>query len=141
LAPRGDTPSTQRLYDAAESCSIPVLISDSVFAEGTPFQCLVPVKEMSLTVSEQKIMRNAGGALQELMDIVGKERRNAMRYFLKHFAKDLLWHDESSRVAENVLLEAVRWSKNDGKMGDGRECEFVDLQQHSALFSKEGTHR
>lgn len=82
LAPRGDTPSTQRLYDAAESCSIPVLISDSVFAEGTPFQCLVPVKEMSLTVSEQKIMRNAGGALQELMDIVGKERRNAMRYFL-----------------------------------------------------------
>ena len=52
LSPRGDSPSTARLYDAAQYCSIPVLISDTQFELASPFQCFVPYELFTVQIPE-----------------------------------------------------------------------------------------
>ena len=42
LAPRGDFPTSRRLYEAMAYGAIPVLMADDIFAVGIPFQCFIP---------------------------------------------------------------------------------------------------
>jgi len=57
LCPRGDNPSSPRLYEAVQHGAIPVFISDMVFQTSVPFQCWVPYSNFTLSVSEDACQR------------------------------------------------------------------------------------
>ena len=108
LAPRGDTPSTQRLYDAVQYGAIPIFISDQIFRVGLPFQCFVPYRRFVLSVREVKMARAAPDSLAQLLNGTSARRRQRMRKLLRWYRRDLLWNFPDSRVPENTLLEAAR---------------------------------
>lgn len=108
LCPRGDTPTSTRLYDAVATGAIPVLISDHVWSMGMPFQCLVPYQLLTVSVQESEIARAPAATLRKVAANTAGAMEERMRRLLRHFRRDLLWRAPDSRVAENVLLEAAR---------------------------------
>ena len=106
VAPRGDTPSSARLYQAAVSGAIPLFVSDDYFKVGVPFPCLVPCTLLALCAREAPMGRSPRETLASIDREVTAGHRKRMRALLNHFAADLLWTHPRSRVAENVLLQA-----------------------------------
>lgn len=110
LAPRGDTPSSDRLYEAAQYCNIPLLLSDQQFEVGTPFQCLVPYQLFTVAVAERAFLRDGTDALRSATGGLSRHAINRMRALIAHYRRDLLWDLPGNRVAENILLDASRTS-------------------------------
>lgn len=122
LAPRGDTPATNRLERAFEFGPIPVLIADAAFHVAVPFQCMVPYAHLSAQLAEAPFACDPGRALAHVLRAWPRARRVRARALLRHFSRDLLWHHPDSRVGENVLIEAARL--RDGP--DALPCAFPD---------------
>ena len=110
LCLRGDIPTSPRPYDAIRYGAIPVLVSDYVWRVGIPFQCWVPWRLFTLSVSEGAFLRDAAGALQNATASLSPPAEARARELIAHFGRDLLWRHPQSRVAENVLLTARRWA-------------------------------
>jgi len=109
LALRGDIPSSPRPYDALRFGAIPLIVSDHVWRVGMPFQCWVPWSLMSLSIPEAAFMRDAAEAMHRATERLSPAAEERMRQLIRHFRRDVLWRHPTSRVAENVLLAAVRW--------------------------------
>lgn len=129
LAPRGDNRNSPRYAEALEFGAIPIFIADKLFESGIPFQCLVPWRMFSLQVTEAKIMCDAAATLHDTMSAVSQDKRAVMRTLMHHFRRDVLWRATNSRVAENILLEAVR-GRAGGNLLNNMTCPFVDEQRH-----------
>jgi hypothetical protein len=107
ICPRGDNPSSPRLYNAMSYGAIPVFLSDGSFLAANPFQCLVPYNHISLNVPEADCFRDCGAALQNATSHFNASMLQRTRELIHHFQKDLIWGMAGSRVAENLLLTAV----------------------------------
>ena len=138
LCPRGDTPTSTRLYDAIACGSIPVIISEHAFKMGMPFQCLVPYDLFTIQLDEQNISQDAAGALHRLFSLWPREgeAEKRARSVLRHFRRDLLWRAKGSRVADNLLLEAARWAATFGDRAEPQRscariqcCPLMDLTE------------
>jgi hypothetical protein len=108
LCPRGDNPTSQRLYDAVNYGAIPIFISDDSFLTSNPFQCFVPYNHISLTISEAACSEDCGVALKNATSRFDAAALHRTRQMIRHFRKDLLWKTEGSRVMENLLLTAFQ---------------------------------
>lgn len=105
---RGDSPTSRRLYDGVASGAVPVLVSDLIWALGLPFQCLVPWRDLAVTVAEAAFVSEAGanGTLSNLSQLEPAILERMQRLSNAH-RRDLIWNLEGSRVAENVLITAT----------------------------------
>lgn len=128
IAPRGDNRNSPRYAEALEFGAIPIFIGDKLFESGIPFQCWVPWKLFSLQVSEANVMCDAASTLNDAMLAVSQDERAVMRTLMHHFRRDILWRATNSRVAENILLEAVRGKASYALLND-MTCPFVDEQR------------
>ena len=115
LCLRGDIPSSPRPYDSFRYGAIPIIISDHVWRMGMPFQCWVPWRAMTRSISESAFMHDAGVALHNISSGLGPAAEERMRQLIAHFRRDVLWRHPRSRVAENVLLAAFRWRNRDAQ--------------------------
>ena len=101
----GDTPSTSRMYDAISAGTVPVIVSDEIWAVGLPFPTIVPWQGMALRVSEHEteVWKSFN---QELNAIPDDTLENVRRLLAEH-RDDLLWTSKCSRVVDNILLTAM----------------------------------
>jgi len=113
VAPRGDNPTSPRIYEGPAFGAIPVIISDDIYKYAMPFQCLVPYNSFSLQVPEAACNTNCGIALSNAVNI-SQAAKDRKRELLKHFQRDLLWDIPGSRVAENILLDMAQWRVSQG---------------------------
>ena len=132
LAPRGETRTTGRPFEALAHGSIPVLISDRLFQAGLPFECMVPWRRFSVTVSEASFMCNAATALHQLISPIDPAQETAMRVLMYHFRRDVLWKAERSRVAENLLVYVHR--KTHANFWPEQDCSFPDETRSGTGF-------
>ena len=62
-------------------------------------------------------MTDMEGALRNVTASLTPEAEARMRKLIGHFGRDVLFRHPSSRVAENVLLEARRWRDRGQPLG------------------------
>jgi hypothetical protein len=108
LCPRGDNPTSQRMYDAVNFGAIPIFISDEAFSTSNPFQCFVPYNHISVTLPEAECAEDCGTALKSATSRFDAGTLHRTRQLIRHFRKDLLWKAKGSRVMENLLLTALQ---------------------------------
>ncbi|EDQ90921.1 uncharacterized protein MONBRDRAFT_36453 [Monosiga brevicollis MX1] len=103
---RGDTLSSNRLYDCIRYNSIPIIISDGIERDGLPFYSRVPWHEFSFFVKEAQQPEQLTKAFVDIM-ATPPEKLEAMRQSMADHMPDVLWNMAGSRVFENFLLEAA----------------------------------
>jgi len=92
--PRGDNPTSRRIFDAVAAGCIPVVVSDDI-ARYLPFRWAVDWRAMILQVPEAVFTRNAKGVAEAVLALPDaavaalRKRLDAARY-------KLLWNDRAS---------------------------------------------
>lgn len=102
LIPRGDTPTSSRMYSAIACGCVPLILSDD-FIHHLPFTHRVNYSFLQF-VPERDFFRDAVGAVQSRMDIL-RPQLPTLRRLMRGSARDLLFDEEGSRVAANMLAE------------------------------------
>jgi len=142
ISPRGDVPSSPRLYEAAANGAIPVFLSDHHLQTATPFQCVVPYDYMTVSVAESDCMKDCGAAIRQATAKLGEAERAQMRLLLHHFKRDLLWTVNDSRVVDNVLLDALQRQRYYGGRYHGVSgCPFADRMERPYITDPSGADK
>jgi hypothetical protein len=107
FAPRGDTASAKRLYEAIAAGCIPVIISDKL---QLPFQRQMSWESMSLRYSEQAVAKDPRIVLRDVK-AMSPARLAAMQKNLLAVRHMFLWHlDEKRKSAvDHVIHELCSW--------------------------------
>lgn len=130
---RGDTPGTNRLSRAMEYGAIPVFIGGTAFWTAVPFQCFVPFGLFSHVIPTWVFLNHTARELTTAAAFFEGHRGDRARRLMAHFRRDLLWNAPGSRVAENILLEAVRLrrTRRARALADRIHCGFRDRLMRS----------
>ena len=108
LVLRGDSPPSRRLYDGIGAGALTVLVSDEIWRVGLPFQCLIPWRDIAVTVGEAPFLSARGGRAEiEAVSARSTARLDATQRLANAYRRDVLWNVDGSRVAENVLITAA----------------------------------
>mmetsp|Transcript_28805 Transcript_28805/g.73978 ORF Transcript_28805/g.73978 Transcript_28805/m.73978 type:complete len:151 (-) Transcript_28805:366-818(-) len=107
LVPRGDTPSSGRLFSALACRCIPIVLAKTL-PEHLPYQSLpiTPYAHWTLSLSESAFLIDPKDTVTSAMQ-AAEPRLHALRRAMDEVAADLLYEAPSSRVASNMLRE---WS-------------------------------
>ena len=103
LVPEGDDPLTSRLQEAIAAACLPVIASHDVWNVGEPFDRLIPWRQMSFWLDHSNLTTEA---LQRIAATPDNELQR-MRHLWRIHYRDILWHVPQSRVAENILRDAL----------------------------------
>ncbi len=107
LAPRGDTASGRRLYEAIAAGCIPVIIADEL---ELPFQSQLDWPSFSLRYSEDLAVRSPLKIIADLRAMHQPRVRRMPRALLEA-RPSLLWHTDPGRVGavDRVIHEMCAW--------------------------------
>ncbi|KAH0471207.1 MAG: uncharacterized protein KVP18_000679 [Porospora cf. gigantea A] len=121
LVVRGDDGGSQRIHQAASMGTLMALIGPAVINEGLPFHCLIPWKKVAYVFPDQSILETEE-ALKLVTTTVQSESQASfsarLRLYQRHIP-DLVWELPSSRVGENILIEAAKRASPDELKGAG----------------------
>ena len=92
----------------------------------------MPYRLFSVQIAESDFLSRGAETLTEVGRALTPQMRRRMRELLAHFRKDIVWQLPGGRVAENIMLDAVRWAGADSGSVRRRCCLFGD-----ALNAKE----
>ena len=109
LVPRGDTPSSGRLFAALACRCVPIVLAKTL-PEHVPFRTLpsvVPLANWTVSVRESAFVSDPRGAIANVIQ-AAQSQLPALRVAMEAVATDLLYDEPSSRVATNMLRE---WSR------------------------------
>mmetsp|Transcript_41268 Transcript_41268/g.103690 ORF Transcript_41268/g.103690 Transcript_41268/m.103690 type:complete len:530 (+) Transcript_41268:139-1728(+) len=107
----GLDPSSTRFFDHIYEGAPQLMLSDHYFQTVFPFRCKVSQAQMVYTLSQKKFMSHPRREVaRALRAIYGKNATLLEELWTTQMAsrKELLWQIPGSRVAENVLQDAVR---------------------------------
>lgn len=93
LAPRGDTASSRRVYEAIAAGCIPVIIADKL---ALPFQKRLRYEDFTLRVGEQEALARPMRLLKRLRAMAPEQIRR-MQAKLQQVRPAFLWHTDPSR--------------------------------------------
>ncbi|KAL1503685.1 hypothetical protein AB1Y20_012158 [Prymnesium parvum] len=102
LVPKGDTPTSSRFYSAIACGCVPLVISDDLkyhlpFARRVNYSFVQYIRERDFMSDPARAVGTAVSRLQP--------RLPALRAAMREAAPDLLFDEDGSRVAENMLIE------------------------------------
>ena len=103
LVPRGDTPTSRRLFDAIVGGCLPVIISDDIDIH-LPFASIVPYGKFVYRVSEKMWLQNATQCIESLL----REDRSVLltkRVTMKRYASYVDWRQPDKML--NLILDDV----------------------------------
>ena len=103
LVPRGDTPSSGRLFAALACRCVPVVLSNKLQPH-LPYADVAKYDEWTLRVPEGEFIHNARQALERAMSR-SRAQLGRMREAMDAAATELLFDAPDSRAAHNLLLE------------------------------------
>ena len=103
LAPRGDTASSRRVYEAIAAGCIPVIIADDL---ALPFAKRLRYDEFTVRFSEKFALRQPLQMLQQLR-AMPNARVHAMQTALAAARPSFLWHTDPTRpsAVDQILLD------------------------------------
>ncbi|KAK9834898.1 hypothetical protein WJX81_007246 [Elliptochloris bilobata] len=101
---KGDSPSSQRLYDSLAYGTIPVIISNRLWHTGMPFPGKVPWQDLVYSLEENFTIDEFKQVMATPMDTIIRKRELIRMYF-----KDVSWTVPGSRVVDNILEETLRY--------------------------------
>merc|ERR1712187_132424 len=109
LVPRGDTPTSRRLFDAIGASCIPVIVAENI---SVPFTRVVDWSKISVQLMESDIWNSPQETVQSVMSIdqerIGLMRQNlasAARHFIYAYGNP--WEFVAGGAIDNVLLEVA----------------------------------
>ena len=124
LAPRGDTPTGPKVYDALSVGCVPVLLSDDFFELTAP-GLGIPWRTFTFQIKEPTNLSQAAvhHLTEQLLRLVNdtwaiqKRQQSVLRW-----ADHLLWQSPNSRVTETMLIdfEALILMSSKGRRGSSR---------------------
>jgi len=100
FVPRGDTPSSRRLFDAIISGCLPVIISDAIDIH-LPFSSTIPYDDFAFRIKEDDWIQDPKVVLQQLRTVSADELQQR-RTIMAKFAPYIDW-----LAGENVLALIV----------------------------------
>lgn len=114
LIPKGDTPTSSRFYTAIACDCVPLVISDDLhhhlpFAARLNYSWVHYVREREFVHAPLPVVASKLASMQPLLPSLRKQMRTV--------AKFLLYEEEGSRVAEEMLLEYERACKPPSQHG------------------------
>ena len=101
LIPRGDTPTSGRLFAALACRCVPVIISNR-FVDHLPFAARGGYDQWTVTVPEGEFLRTPREAIERAISRA-RPKLTAMRAAMEAASGDLLYDVMPSRVADNFL--------------------------------------
>ena len=109
FAPRGDTASAKRLYEAIAAGCIPIVVSDKL---RLPFESQVDWPAFSLRYKERDVADDPRRVLRDVQ-AMPTARIDAMRQRLLAVRHMFLWHTDPNRpsAVDYVLHEMCAWAK------------------------------
>jgi len=123
LVPRGDTPTSGRLFVALACRCVPIVISNK-FAEHFPYASRGRYDEWTVNLPEQRFMKAPMQSVEEAI-ANARPKLSQMREAMESVSTELLYDAPGSRAADNMLRE---W---------GRACAAADNQRQT----RDPTHR
>ena len=99
--PRGDTPTSGRLFAALACRCVPVIISNR-FVDHLPFAARGGYDQWTVTVPEGEFLRTPREAIERAISRA-RPKLTAMRAAMEAASGDLLYDVMPSRVADNFL--------------------------------------
>lgn len=99
----GDSPTSARFYDAISASSINIIASDGFYEIGAPFKTIIDWKKIALYVNMKEYKKNP---VKTLKKIIHKINSTEILINMKNHYDDLIWNSPTSRVAENILMDA-----------------------------------
>ena len=87
FVPRGDSPTSRRLYDAMAAACVPVIVSDDWSGATLPFHELIPWEVFVVRVSERDWNENPRATLERLREMPARElaeRQRMVRQFAQY---------------------------------------------------------
>eukprot|EP00667_Euglena_gracilis_P008332 EG_transcript_8442 len=114
LAPRGDTPTTQRIFNALAAGCVPIIVSDGI---RLPLDRLLNWTAFSLAIREAEFLAAPSTAVAGLLAAVSPPRLKELRTNLALARPHLLWRAPRSAVAQNVLAELLSVCRSNGSGG------------------------
>lgn len=113
LVPRGDTPTSGRLFAALACRCVPIIVSKN-FKEHYPHAAVGRYDQWTVSINEPDFVRGPTQAVATAME-AARPRLGAMREAMERASVELLYDVPGSRVADNLLRE---W--------ETRRCSRVD---------------
>ena len=110
LVPKGDTPTSSRFYSAVACGCVPLVLSDDL-GHHLPFSRRVNYSFVQY-LREKDFVENPRAAVSARMGQI-QPQLPALRQLMREAAPDLLFEEEGSRVADNMLHEyalACQWA-------------------------------
>lgn len=101
LVPRGDTPSSGRLFGALACRCVPLVLSNK-FEQHYPFREVGRYDEWALPVAEGEFMRDPRGVVERAME-QARPRLRTIRAAMDAASAELLYDHPQSRAAHNLL--------------------------------------
>ena len=103
LAPRGDTASSRRVYEAIAAGCIPVIIADDL---NLPFEKRLKYTDFSVRFTEKFALRQPLAMLKQLREMP-LSKVQAMQASLMKARPSFLWHTDPSRpsAVDQILVE------------------------------------
>jgi hypothetical protein len=103
LAPRGDTASSRRVYEAIAAGCIPVIIADKL---QLPFERRLKYEEFTLRISEADALARPLRLLKRLRAMPAPRIRE-MQQKLRQARPAFLWHTDPSRpsAVDQIMLD------------------------------------
>jgi hypothetical protein len=110
LVPKGDTPTSRRLFDAIVAGCIPVVVSDGIYL---PFDGFLDWGKFGIKVMEKDVLAE-GRVIPDFIERIPQEAIKEMRANLLSVREDFIYGRESptsgkpGRAIENILLSLQR---------------------------------
>lgn len=117
FVPRGDSPTSRRMYDAMAAACVPVIVSDDWSGDMLPFHELIPWEMFVVRVTERDWKENPRATLERLREMPARELAERQR-MVRQFAQYVDAHDGDGVL--RALLHQLRLLPIDRVEGPGR---------------------
>lgn len=112
LVPKGDTPTSRRLFDAIVAGCIPIIVSDEIFL---PFDGFLDWGKFAIKVQEKDVLEAAGSrTIADYIERIPKETIQEMQVYLRSVRDDFIYgrgsplSKQPGRCIDNILLAVAR---------------------------------
>mmetsp|Transcript_2640 Transcript_2640/g.5571 ORF Transcript_2640/g.5571 Transcript_2640/m.5571 type:complete len:586 (-) Transcript_2640:424-2181(-) len=109
LSLSGDTPTTDRIFNAFEVLTVPVVLSSEYRAilQNLPWPHIVPWHEIIHVIDSDSFSRSPVRALSDFVKSVSNASLELTIHLMHQHRLDVLWHESHTRTAMNLLSTAM----------------------------------
>jgi hypothetical protein len=104
----GDTPTTDRIFNAFDTLTIVVVLSDEKQAiiDTLPARDRVPWNDILIEIDTDEFLKGPVKSVEQLVDRMSQAKLKAVQDLMSKYRRDVLWHIEDSQAAAHFIAAA-----------------------------------